>query len=294
MSSRAIVVALAAMLINGPICAAERAAPPFSEWINATDGTEPEVQVQRYDQDTFVLRQSIRTNFEGPFLYLIFGGDRALLLDSGAGGLLIRPHVESVMKQWLEEHHREAIPLVVAHSHAHRDHKAGDAEFLGRPNTTVVGLEPEKVAAFFAIQHWPDDIAQFDLGGRVLDIIATPGHEPSHMMIFDRRTRLLLSGDTLYPGRIYFPQDQLDVLKSSIDRVVAFTQSRNVAWVLGAHIEMSRKPGKDYPMTTDTHPDEHVLELPYARLLELQRALHNIRDNAVIEAHDDFILYPKR
>ncbi|WP_070158049.1 hypothetical protein [Sphingobium phenoxybenzoativorans] len=63
--------------------------PQFEHWIDGTAATEPETQIQSIDADTFVIRQSVKTNFEAPFLYLIFGKDRALLIDSGAGGLKI-------------------------------------------------------------------------------------------------------------------------------------------------------------------------------------------------------------
>ncbi len=117
------------------------------------------MQVQQYDPDTFVIRQSIRTNFEGPFLYLLFGSDKALLLDSGAGGLEIRPTIDKLIAEWSAAHGRASTPLVVAHSHSHGDHLAGDAEFAARPDTTVIGLLPAEVAAFFGITGWPREIA---------------------------------------------------------------------------------------------------------------------------------------
>ena len=56
-----------------------------------------------------------------------------------------------------------------------------------------------------------------DLGGRVLEIIPTPGHHPSAVAIYDEATGMLLTGDTVYPGRLYvqdFPafQDSLRTL----------------------------------------------------------------------------------
>jgi glyoxylase-like metal-dependent hydrolase (beta-lactamase superfamily II) len=266
--------------------------PLFEPWIDGTSHTEPRLQVQQYDADTYVIRQSIRTNFEGPFLYLLFGRDRALLLDTGAGGLLIRPTIDRVIGEWCAAHHRASIPLVIAHSHSHGDHRMGDVEFTDRPDTVIVGWTAADVAAFFKIADWPHDIVRFDLGGRVLDIIPTPGHHPSHIMVFDERTRLLLSGDALYPGRLYFPTDQFDAYRDSIDRVVAFTKTRHVSHILGAHIEMSRSPGKDYPEGAPGHPDEHVLELPYSALLELQTAVHGMGETPVRDTQDDFIIYP--
>jgi glyoxylase-like metal-dependent hydrolase (beta-lactamase superfamily II) len=283
----AFVLALAAPAL------AQTKPPLFEPWIDGTSLTEPRMQVQRYDADTYVIRQSIRTNFEGPFLYLLFGRDRALLLDTGAGGLYIRPTIERVIAEWSVAHHRGTpIPLVIAHSHSHGDHRMGDVEFKDRPQTTIVGWTAPEVAAFFDIADWPQGVARYDLGGRVLDIIPTPGHHPSHIMVFDERTRLLLSGDALYPGRLYFPSDQFAAYRGSIDRMVAFTQKRHVSHILGAHVEMTRTPGKDFGLAAPSHPDEHALELPYSTLLELQAAVDKMGDTPVRQAHDDFIVYP--
>ncbi len=268
------------------------AKPLFQPWIDGMAANEPQTQVQRYGADTFVIRQSVKTNFEAPFLYLLFGKDRALLLDTGAGGLKIRPAVDDVIADWLAAHHRGSIPLVVAHSHGHGDHHMGDAEFKDRPDTTVVGLAPADVAAFFQIADWPHDIVKYDLGGRVLDIVPTPGHQPSHIMVFDEKTRLLLSGDTLYPGRLYVPSNMFGDFRDSLDRVVAFTKGRRVSHVLGAHVEMTKAPGKDFADAAPTHPDERALELPYSDLLELQAAVHKMGDTVVKDVHDDFIVFP--
>jgi glyoxylase-like metal-dependent hydrolase (beta-lactamase superfamily II) len=288
---RPLLAFLAALAFALP-ASAQTKSPLFEPWIDATSRMEPRMQVQRYDADTFVIRQSIRTNFEGPFLYLLFGRDRALLLDTGAGGLYIRPTIDRVIAEWCAANHRASIPLVVAHSHGHGDHHQGDFEFKDRLDTTLVGLTPAEVAAYFKIADWPHDIAKFDLGGRVLDIIPTPGHQAAHIMVFDEKTRLLLSGDALYPGRLYFPTDQFAAFRDSTDRVVDFTRTRHVSHILGAHIEMTRTPGKDFVDEAPSHPDERALELPYADLLELHDAVHRMGEAPVREAHDDFIIFP--
>jgi glyoxylase-like metal-dependent hydrolase (beta-lactamase superfamily II) len=126
----------------------------------------------------------------------------------------------------------------------------------------------------------------------VLDVMPTPGHHPSHIIVFDEKDRLLLSGDTLYPGRLYVPTDQFATFRDSIDRVVAFTKDRRVSHVLGAHIEMTQTPGKDFTDAAPTHPNEHALELPYSDLLELQAAVHKMGDTPVKDAHHDFIVFP--
>src|SRR5258708_7261579 len=218
---------VATLVLSLPGLAAAK--PLFQPWIDGTAAAEPEMQVQRYDADTYVIRQSVKTNFEAPFLYLLFGRDLVLLLDTGAGGLKVRPPVERAIADWLKANHRAAIPLVVAHSHSHGDHRMGDVEFKDRPDTVIVGWTAPEVAAFFKIADWPHDIAKFDLGGRVLDVIPTPGHHPSHIMIFDERARLPLSRDTLYPRRLYVPANLFADYRDSVDRVAAFPKPLRVS-----------------------------------------------------------------
>jgi hypothetical protein len=107
--SATLILILCILLLTIP--AADAADPPphsplFKPWINGASAAEPQMQVQRYDDDTYVVRQSIRTNFEGPFLYVLFGSDRALLIDTGAGGLKVRPTIDRVIAEWAAQHHR--------------------------------------------------------------------------------------------------------------------------------------------------------------------------------------------
>lgn len=249
--------------------------------------------MQALDADTFVIRQSVKTNFEAPFLYLIFGRDKALLIDTGAEGGIIRPAVDRLIQDWLAANKRSDIPLVVAHSHSHGDHIAGDSAFRDRPNTTVVGLKPADVAAFFGIGKWPDEIAPFDLGGRALSIIPTPGHQAAAIMVYDPKLQILLSGDTLYPGRLYIPVNFLADNRASIDRLTNFAATHPIRAVLGAHIEMTRTPGRDYPHEALTHADEHPLELPVESISELREGLKaplDVPDKP--QVHDRFIIFP--
>jgi hydroxyacylglutathione hydrolase len=276
----------AAQSISTPILFAEK-------WIDGTMADEPAAQVQALDADTFVIRQSLKTNFEAPFLYLIFGRDKALLVDTGAAGGQLRPVVDRIVADWLQRNHRTAITLVVAHSHSHGDHVAGDAAFRERPDTSVVGLKPEQVAAFFGIANWPQDIGQFDLGDRVLSILPTPGHQAASIMVYDPRLQILLSGDVLYPGRLYVPVNFMADERASIDRLASFAKAHPIRALLGAHIEMTRTAGRDYGHEVRTHPDEHRLELPVTAIAELQAGLRaplDVPDER--QVHDSFIIQP--
>ncbi len=266
----------------------------FAErWIDGTNGVEPATQVQALDADTFVIRQSVTTNFEAPFVYLIFGRDKALLIDTGAQDGQIRQAVDVVISNWLARTKRSDIPLIVAHSHSHGDHIAGDGAFRDRANTTVVSLKPTDVAGFFGIAGWPDQIGQLDLGGRRLSILPTPGHQAAAIMVYDPKLKLLFSGDTLYPGRLYVPVNFVADNRASVDRLAAFAAKNPIRAVLGAHIEMTRTLRRDYAHEAATHPDEHPLELPASAIAELKagmRAKHDLPDQP--QVHDHFIIVP--
>jgi glyoxylase-like metal-dependent hydrolase (beta-lactamase superfamily II) len=290
--TRRLVPALLALTCTLQLGAAPPEAPQFATWIDGTGAAEPEIQVQAIDADTFVIRQSVRTNFEAPFLYLLFGKNEALLIDSGAGGLRIRPAVDRLIADWQARHANRSIRLVVAHSHSHGDHHAGDDEFRDRPETQVVGLAPTEVAAFFHIKDWPREIGHTDLGGRMLDVIPTPGHQPAHIMVYDRRTKVLFSGDMLYPGRLYVPRDKFGAFRESADRLAAFAAGHPIGALLGAHIEMTSTPGQDYPMEAPTHPSERPLALASSAIGELQQAVTKMGATPILDRHADFIVYP--
>lgn len=250
----------------------------------------PDFEVREYNEDFIILRQSGCTNPEKPFLFLLFGQSRALLLDSGAGNVDVARAVQSLRTAHAARSGGSVLPLVVAHSHAHGDHTAGDADLARLPDTTVIAPSVDAVKSFFKIANFPADLAAFDLGSRVLDIIPIPGHERSGIAIYDRKTGVLLTGDTLYPGRLYV-QDQPEY-RRSIARLVAFTATRPVAHILGTHIEQAAAPFVDYPAGTVHQPDEHVLELGRAHLLELDAALRAMSGALVQTSLRDFTIVP--
>jgi hydroxyacylglutathione hydrolase len=237
-----------------------------------------------------IIRQSGCTNFEKPFLYLVLGAREAMLVDTGATGADPVATVDQVLRDEAQRRHGEPLPLVVVHSHGHGDHTAGDAAFRRRPRTRVIDAAPDALREFFGIGSWPVDAGRCDLGDRIVDAIPIPGHQPASIALYDRRTGVLMTGDTLYPGRLYVRDAPAFV--ASVDRLVAFTESRAVTHVLGAHIENARTPYVDYPEGTTSQPDEHVLELGRAHLLELQDALRAMGRRLERRALRDFTIWP--
>jgi hydroxyacylglutathione hydrolase len=251
---------------------------------------DPKFQIHQYNEDLYILRESGCSNYEKPFLYLLFGKEKVLMLDTGAGKTDVAQVVQGVIGEWLKRNGRDTIPLVVAHTHAHGDHISGDAQMKTLPNTTVIAPNVSAVQTFFGFKNWPEEIVQYDLGGRVLDVIPIPGHEASSIAIYDRQTGILFTGDTLYPGRLYVADGA--AFTRSIHRLVDFTKDKIVVHILGNHIEQSRTPYLDYPVGTVHQPDEHALELGRAQLLELNDALQSMNGKIVRMAFRDFTIWP--
>lgn len=268
------------------------------QWIHGAQDclthTDPPIQVHRFNENTYILRQNKCINYEAPFIYLLFGKEKVFMQDTGATVsptlFPIQDTVRGIITQWLGAHNRSTIQLIVTHSHSHGDHIAGDNQFLGQPNTTVVGTSLPAVQHFFGITAWPTQIVTYDLGERLLDVIPVPGHEATHIAVYDRQTGILLTGDTLYPGRLYVRDWQ--AYKASIARLVAFSRTHTIVHILGTHIEMSNVPGIDYPIGSTFQPHEHVLQLTRAHLSKLHDAVETMGDTPVKQSYDDFIIYP--
>ena len=255
---------------------------------------QPEWQVHEYNPDFFLLRQSGCTDFEKPFIFLLFGHDRALLLDTGSRNGHLAPTLQRTVHQWLERNHRASIPLTVTHTHSHGDHIAGDADLqaLNDPAIPITYVAPtvEATKTLYGIANWPEDIGHLDLGGRTLDLIPIPGHDTVSVALYDRQTAVLLTGDSVYPGRLYI--HDLDAFTKSNARLIRFTEGKPVAQVLGNHIEQTTTPFLDYPVGTMYQPNEHELQLSRGTLLEIQAGLEELHGKPTRVAFRDFSLWP--
>jgi hydroxyacylglutathione hydrolase len=254
----------------------------------------PAWQVHEYNPDFFILRESGCIHYEKPFLYLIFGEDRALLEDTGAGQVDTAAVVMDLVAEWSAKNHKAApVPLVVLHSHSHGDHTAGDAGFRDLPNVQLISATVPDLQKALGIRRWPTDIVPIDLGKRVVDVIPIPGHDAAGIALYDRRTGVLLTGDSFYPGRLYVGDAEFPDFVASHQRMVDFTNGKPLTHILGTHIEQTRTPFLDYPRGTVYQPDEHALELTRGTLLELNDALIALKGRLQRVALRDVILSPR-
>ena len=225
---------------------------------------QPPIQVHRYNAQTFILRESLCATYEAPFIYLLIGKTKALLIDTGAvADAKIMPLAQTVIS--LLSNGGSRLPLMVVHTHGHLDHRSGDDQFRALPDVEVVPTDLESVKSRLGIADWLDGIGQIDLDDRVIDVIPTPGHYPSHVAYYDRQTGLLFSGDFLLPGRLLIEDTDADL--ASARRVAKFVEHRPITYVLGAHIELDES-GKTF-FGTRYHPNERPLQLTKQEVLVL-------------------------
>lgn len=243
--------------------------------------SDPPLELYRYDARTYILREDLCSTWEAPFIYLLIGDREALLIDTGdVADPKLMPLKDTVLALL-----PKGLPLIVVHSHTHLDHRAGDPQFDHIPGVTLVDAHLDSVRKFFGFTQWPQGVAQLDLGARVVDVLPAPGHNPAHVIFYDRETCLLFSGDFLMAARLLV--DDIDAYRASARRVADFVRDRPVSYVLGGHIEEDRS-GRLYDWQSTYHPDEHALQLGKAEVMALPAALEGF--NGFQSSRDGFYI----
>ena len=286
----------AALLVLGllllPLPARSQATPGSMDvhWnegaADCSTNSQPSIQVHHYNSRTFILRENPCATAEAPFLYLLIGSTRAMLIDTGDVADPNRMPVAQTVFALLPDVASTKMPLLVVHTHGHLDHRLGDSQFANLPNVQVVGTDLSHVRSYFGFADWPNGVAQVDLGDRIIDVIPTPGHYPSHVAYYDRQTGLFFSGDFFLPGRLIIDDANADL--ASANRVADFIRNRPVSYVLGGHIELDAS-GETLTMGSQYHPREHVLQMTKQDLLSLPAVVSSF--NGFYSKNGIFVLY---
>lgn len=214
--------------------------------------SDPWFEVYRVAPSTYAIYEPRQA--EETISYLISGTAASLLFDTGMGIGDLKKVVGELTK----------LPVVVLNSHTHNDHVGDNWQFekiygintdftrqnaRGSREDAQAELGPGQIcgslpagfdAKSYATKPWK--ITRYvhggefiELGGRKLEIIATPGHTPDAISLFERNPGLLFTGDTYYPARIWLfrPETDLDAYDASIKRLSALAPQVKI--VLGAH-----------------------------------------------------------
>jgi glyoxylase-like metal-dependent hydrolase (beta-lactamase superfamily II) len=181
--------------------------------------------------------------------YLIEGDDRALLFDTGPGLRDIGQVTGSLTQK----------PIIALPSHMHFDHVGNLHRFpdlafadlpllrgleadglIDDPGDHYLGAEENLTWQPLRVTQWIKPGDNIDLGGRVLDLIHTPGHSPESVSLHLRREGLFFAADFVYPGELFgqVPHADLDAYLNSADRLLSQLPAETL--VLCAHGKSDR------------------------------------------------------
>ncbi len=221
--------------------------------------TEPWFEVYKVAPSVFAIYEPHQS--EEVISYLIVGHKQALLFDTGMGIADIRKIVTRLTSR----------PVVVLNSHTHDDHVGGNWQFdfvygmdtdftraNAKGSTTDAqaevapgeicgdlpkGFDPKTYRTRpWKISRFIHDGFKINLGGRTVEVIATPGHTPDAISLLDRENGLLFTGDTYYPAAIWLfrPETDFAAYRKSIAQLADLAPQ--IKMVLGAHNVPVAKP----------------------------------------------------
>ena len=253
--------------------------------VSAKANTDVRIQVHRYNEHTYILRQNPAIHWEAPFMYLLMGNERAVLLDTGATEeeefFPLRETVDKLLRRWSSAQNVEMPELLVLPLGSDQSQTAALAQFANKPDTTVIAPGSGERASLVTQQ-------QLDLGGRVLSVIPTPGLDASSITLYDPWSDLLLTGNAFYPGRLVIRDFQ--AYRNSLNSLVQLMYEESVSYVFGGRIEMTNRPGLDHRLRSNYRPGEHSLQLEPQLLETALQAVNLINGETDIRILDDFIL----
>ncbi|WOF74732.1 MBL fold metallo-hydrolase [Parvibaculaceae bacterium PLY_AMNH_Bact1] len=185
--------------------------------------------VERLDAQTFAISEP--RYFRDVYSYLVVGEREALLIDSGSP---LRD-ISSIVGQLTNK------PVSVIATHLHFDHVGNHTRFekilmpdLGtlRARTREGRFVPEALEHLGQVEGyeisgwevggwWPVG-TEIDLGRRAVTLLATPGHTPDSISIWDRANNRLFMGDYAGDGEIYafLPNSSLGAYLETTERLL--------------------------------------------------------------------------
>lgn len=152
--------------------------------------------------------------FDGPVgrAYLFRGGQKALLVDTTMGPGNLKAEVKKLVGN---------MPVILVNTHGDSDHIGCNDQFsTALMHPAEFAYYAAKCKSDSAVPEPVEEGKKIDIGGRIFEVIYTPGHTYGCIMLLNRAERFLLSGDSI--GKVVFifgPQRNLRALIYSLKKI---------------------------------------------------------------------------
>ena len=159
-------------------------------------------------------------------VYLLEGDDRALLIDAGAW----MPHLAETVAKLTDK------PVSVVLTHGHGDHVGGVIGFpecwIHPADTIMIG----EGARHYGIKvHLLSEGEVIDLGGRQIEVLATPGHTSGSVTFFDKERGYGFSGDAFGSTNLLLFTNSFRTLIGTLDRTIAYMKANDIKILYPGH-----------------------------------------------------------
>lgn len=212
--------------------------------------------IDKIDENTYIISEY--RHWEETHCYLLNGENNSLLIDTGLGICNIYDEVIKLTDKL----------IIAAATHIHWDHIGGHKFFpefyahqaeLGWLNgefplsaETVRNMVVDRcdlpkefdVSGYNMFQGMPSRILEdgdiIDIGGRMVEVLHTPGHSPGHMCFWEKERGYLFTGDLVYKDTLlaYYPSTDPIAYLASLERIAELPVSR----VFPAHHSLDIEP----------------------------------------------------
>ena len=159
-------------------------------------------------------------------VYLLEGEDRALLIDAGAW----MPHLAETVAKLTDK------PVTLVLTHGHGDHVGGVIGFpecwIHPADTSMIG----EGARHYGIKvNLLSEGEVIDLGGRQIEVLATPGHTSGSVTFFDKERGYGFSGDAFGSTNLLLFTNSFRTLVNTLDRTIAYMKANNINILYPGH-----------------------------------------------------------
>ena len=207
--------AMLAAIVALPACAQDKS--NFKEKVVFQN---QDVEIHQIDEHTWHGNGNLMYNES---IYLIEGSERAILIDAGTKIPGLRKIVEDIVKK----------PVELVISHAHGDHIGA----VGEWDTVWINAADEAIipaGKYNGVKRYLTDGQVFDLGGRQIEVVFTPGHTPGSTTFLDKEAHYGFSSDAFGSGNLLVFTD-LSTEAASANRLMRFIKKYDIKYLYPGH-----------------------------------------------------------